>query len=291
MGTLVAGGALAVVWFAGTLAFVVRMITWSFKVKPAPDAASAGVWSVHGLTQLTAEALTLPFRQPLTLLPFLIAVAIQQLLQRGFDLNVPVPATDDPSAVDLRAMWKQLILSFALNYPVFLFGGEVTSELVAQHELGRRMSLRRSILRAASRMPASLLATTLQLIGMAAGFIFLIIPGLILIVRWIFVSHAVLLARDNAIRAFRTSLQVTAGHGWRIVALFVLIGLWSFVLRRVLQPIPTVGPLVMSWLDFAWITVALTLLYIRAGGPIPDRMAAEPTAIQATQSPPILRPG
>ncbi len=92
--------------------------------------------------------------------------------------------------------------------------------------------------------------------------------------RWVFVSHAVLLARDNPLKAFRTSVQVTAGHRWRIAELLIIISAWGVFLRLLAQLIPPVGPYLMSWLDFSWVTVATALLYVRMGGPvygIPDR--------------------
>jgi hypothetical protein len=264
--TWVTPGLLVVAWLVGTVTFVTGAATRFSRARHRGATAPGGIWSFRALAGVVAEALTLPFRHPVTLLPFLFASGVAYLLRLVIHVEVPVP-TDAASAVDVTALWKSMALSIGLNAPFFLFAANATTELVSQYECGLDADLRRAVRRAGSRLPAGLLAMLLQVIGLTVGAILLIIPALILFVRWIFVPHAIVLAQDNALQAFRTSSRVTAGHGWRVFLLLVLIGLWNFSLYRTLSMLPTIGSFLISWLDFSWLAVATTLLYLRGGGP------------------------
>lgn len=61
---------------------------------------------------------------------------------------------------------------------------------------------------------------TFSLIGI--GFVFLIIPGIILAVRLSFVSLLVMDKKMEPIAAIEKSWEMTKGHGWKIFGMFLL---------------------------------------------------------------------
>jgi hypothetical protein len=56
----------------------------------------------------------------------------------------------------------------------------------------------------------------LSLLGFVVGFVLLIVPGLILLVRWSAATGFVIGARQGAAASLRASWNATRGHGWSI---------------------------------------------------------------------------
>jgi hypothetical protein len=67
----------------------------------------------------------------------------------------------------------------------------------------------------------------LSSIGMIVGFVLLIVPGLILLVRWSAASGFLIGARKGVVQSLSASWEATKGHGWSIfgAGLVMLIGM------------------------------------------------------------------
>jgi hypothetical protein len=72
-------------------------------------------------------------------------------------------------------------------------------------------------------------------IGTGIGFVFLIIPGLILLTIWSVAAPVVVLERPGGLRALGRSRELVRGNGWRVFAvifvLFALVAVVSFVIE------------------------------------------------------------
>ena len=97
------------------------------------------------------------------------------------------------------------------------------------------------------------LANLLKVALIAMGFIFLIVPGIILLCRLAFVSLLVMDKDLEPIAAIEKSWQMTKGHGWRIFGMGLLAipvfiaGLICFI--------------VGAFVAVMWISAAFTSLY------------------------------
>jgi hypothetical protein len=73
----------------------------------------------------------------------------------------------------------------------------------------------------------------LAAIGIAIGFVLLIIPGLILITIWAVVAPAIVVEGRGAIEAFGRSRELVRGHGWpvfgAILVAYLTVVVVSFV--------------------------------------------------------------
>src|SRR5215210_271438 len=80
--------------------------------------------------------------------------------------------------------------------------------------------------RARPRLPALISAGVLAVVGITLGLILLIIPGLYLLARWLFIVPAIVLEGRSAGESFGRSSEIGAGHRWSILglALVTLIG-------------------------------------------------------------------
>jgi hypothetical protein len=116
-----------------------------------------------------------------------------------------------------------------------LFTGMVV-ELVADVQDGRRDSSPGQLLRAASPVIGKLILVGIVAgIGIAIGFVLLIVPGLILITIWSVVAPVVVLERPPGLGALGRSRELVRGNGWYvfgvILLLVVVVGLVSFVIE------------------------------------------------------------
>lgn len=77
------------------------------------------------------------------------------------------------------------------------------------------------------RYPAALGLSVLYLVAVLAGLIALIVPGLVLIVRWT-VSIPVLLGEgESIVGSLKRSWSLTRGNGALVVGVYILLILWS----------------------------------------------------------------
>jgi len=73
------------------------------------------------------------------------------------------------------------------------------------------------------------LAVLLAGVGIAAGLLALIVPGIYIAVRWLFVPQAVVVENARGPSALRTSWALTEGFWWRTFLVVVLANLIAFL--------------------------------------------------------------
>jgi len=122
------------------------------------------------------------------------------------------------------------------------------------------------------RLGSIIVAGLLAGIGIAIGFIFLIVPGLVLWTWWILVIPVVVLERSSAIDAFGRSRELVRGHGLAVfgvivVTILVLI-VAGIVIGLLLLPLADwlrsfVSNVISGALTAPFIAAAWTVLYYR----------------------------
>jgi len=156
----------------------------------------------------------------------------------------------------------------------------------------RRASARDAIAVGLDVFPKLLLAIALVGLGVFGGFMLLIIPGVILAVRWIVVSQVVVVEGQGGSEALRRSFELTRGRFWAsFLVLFVLSLLAGVLSAIVLAPLEyaaeeadtmalsLLGQVLGSVLTLPLVAVAYTLLYFslitETGGAVPAVDAGE----------------
>jgi hypothetical protein len=74
-------------------------------------------------------------------------------------------------------------------------------------------------------LPVVAAATIISGLGIALGFVALIVPGIILILRWVVVAQAAAIEHEGWLPALRRSRELSADHYWHIFAFLVCVGL------------------------------------------------------------------
>jgi hypothetical protein len=122
--------------------------------------------------------------------------------------------------------------------------------------------------------PKLLLAIVLVALGVFGGLLLLVVPGIILAVRWVVVAQAVVVEGRSGGDALSRSFELTRGRGWfAFLVLFVLNLLVGVLSAAVLVPLDAaaksadtmaltmVGQMISSVLSLPLVAAGYTLLY------------------------------
>jgi hypothetical protein len=151
---------------------------------------------------------------------------------------------------------------------------------------GRRPRLRAVALRGLQVLPVVAAADIIASAGIFLGFIALIVPGVVLSLRWAVVSQAAALEHEGWLPAIRSSTRLTAGHYWHIFGLLlftVVFGIGVFFGARRMDlgstsalPSVAVGIAVYTVIaSFSALTLALLYFDLRARPEQPARAPRE----------------
>jgi ABC-type multidrug transport system fused ATPase/permease subunit len=171
-------------------------------------------------------------------------------------------------------------------------------ELVRDVQDGRLDSSVGQLFSAVGPVLITLLAVSILLgIGVAIGFVLIIIPGLFLLTIWSVTAPVVVLERAGVIRAFTRSRELVRGNGWSVFAVilvvFVGLAVVSTLAAIISSGLGDVGSAIVSWLvtsataPVSALTAAVLYLTLRerAGEPPVSSGPATPGADAGTTAP------
>ena len=116
-----------------------------------------------------------------------------------------------------------------------LFTGMIV-ELVADVQDGRRDATVGQLLRAVTPVFGKLiLVGVVAGIGIAIGFILIVVPGLILATIWSVAAPVVVLERPPGLGALGRSRELVRGHGWQAFGVIVVLVIGVGILAAVLE--------------------------------------------------------
>jgi hypothetical protein len=117
------------------------------------------------------------------------------------------------------------------------FVGPLISALYVQAVVvigaGERLRMIEVVVRGARVLPVVAAAQIVAGIGIALGLIFLIVPGVILAIRWAVVAQAAALERTDWLGALRRSGQLASGNYVHVLALIAVVTAVNIVLNVV----------------------------------------------------------
>ena len=138
------------------------------------------------------------------------------------------------------------------------------------------LSIGETLSRVRPRMNTLGVVGVLAALGITIGFIFLIVPGLLLATWWLLVVPVVMLEGRSVLEAFGRSRELVRGNGWSVFGLIVLTFLVllaagivvGIVLTIVLAPLDAslqryVSDVVSNTLFAPFAALAFTLAYYR----------------------------
>ncbi len=144
------------------------------------------------------------------------------------------------AAVSARVAFT--LVSFALTVvAVFWLQGALVLLVQELRAHRRAPGMIELFARVEPRVPALLAAGLLAALGIAAGFVLFVVPGLVLMALWSLVTPAIVLEDRGVLDAFGRSAQLVRGNGLRVFAVIVITVVLSsvvgLVITALLQPV------------------------------------------------------
>lgn len=125
-----------------------------------------------------------------------------------------------------------LIISIVAS---MLFTGMVV-ELVADVQDGRRDSSPGQLLKAVTPVLGPLILVGIVAgIGIAIGFVLIIVPGLILITIWSVAAPVVVLERPGVLAALGRSRELVRGNGWQVFGVILVLDVLVIVIASAIE--------------------------------------------------------
>jgi len=141
---------------------------------------------------------------------------------------------EDLAAVTQGGFNSAILLRSGLGFLValvlqWLVASCVTRATVAYSQ-GERASVADCFAVAIPRLLPVFAVSILAGIGMAIGFVLLIVPGIMLACMWAVIVPVTLAERTGVIESFGRSRALTSGARWKILGVFLLVGIISWAI-------------------------------------------------------------
>jgi hypothetical protein len=141
-------------------------------------------------------------------------------------------------------------------------------------------------------------------IGIAIGFILLIVPGLFLLTIWAVIVPAIVIERTGVLDAFGRSRALVRDNGWRVFGVIVVLFLLQLVVGGILQAVAdavtdtfvgyAIADLLVRTLIVPLSAIAATVMFVELrrvkGEPLAEDVAGGPTAPAAPERPAAPEP-
>jgi hypothetical protein len=162
------------------------------------------------------------------------------------------------------------LYSLDLSMAVPLVMGYYIHVLTAPAMAGSRSRLVEGVRRGTCALPVVLIAELVVTVGIGLGFLFFIIPGAVLAVRWCVVAPCISSATSpwkSWYRGIGESARLTSGHFWHALWVIICVALVATVLSFSAGTIPATGSardiivVVMQIINVSFGATVLTVLY------------------------------
>jgi hypothetical protein len=137
------------------------------------------------------------------------------------------------------------------------------------------------------RLAALVVAGVIAGIGIAIGFVLLIVPGLWLLTRWSMIVPAIVVEGRSAGEAFQRSPEIVKGNGWPMFGLILITLLGAAIASGIVQAVLSFLPAFLDvWLGGAiansivvpFVALAWTTAYFRLTASEPESAPAAAVA-------------
>jgi hypothetical protein len=224
----------------------------------------------RSLAEILAEALDIYQRYPVLVITLALGVI------GPYQLAVLAATGEGPLATQAHQAAGVRILLALLNYALI---APLISALLIQAVMvigsGRRPRLKQVAARGLRVLPEVAAAVIAAGFGIALGLLALIIPGILLALRWSVVAQVAAVDQDGWLPALRRSGELARGHYWHIAGLILITALLTGGVELAAAAIPlgstsgaasvVVGVLVRTiTASFTALTLALLYFDLRA---------------------------
>lgn len=212
----------------------------------------------------------------------LVLVAVPVFLVLGL-LDAIVSSLSDDGGF---ALFLWFLISLAISIIGYFWLQGALAEAVADVRDGRAdLSVGEIYERVRPRLPALIAAGIVAGIGIAIGFLLLVIPGLFLLTRWVLIVPSVVLEKRSAGESLSRSWELVKGHSWTVFGVIVVTAILSAVATGLIELLfvflpdflgTWLGSLVANSIVAPFIALAWTLMYFALARPEQEAASAAP---------------
>ena len=180
---------------------------------------------------------------------FLIALVVFAAINLVYALLVAAISSDNTGAALLLGLvgLATAVIGATWLQGAFVFAVQDARDGTFDSSIGEIFS------RVSPAIVPLLLAGLLAGLGIAFGFLLLIVPGLFLITIWAVIAPVIVVEKTGVMEAFGRSRALVRGHGWTVFGIVVVTALLSGVASALLQA-------AFSWLpEFFEILIGSTI--------------------------------
>ena len=105
---------------------------------------------------------------------------------------------------------------------VFWLQGALVEAVADVRDGQADLTVGQTIARVRPRLNSLSLAGLLAMLGVAAGLVLLVIPGLVLLTWWVLIVPVIVLEGAGVLSSFGRSRELVRGHGWNVFGVIVL---------------------------------------------------------------------
>jgi hypothetical protein len=224
---------------------------------PTVDAASAKGPRKRALGEIFSRAFEIYRDNPIMIVPSLIPIAViivGLLIFAGYIGLIAVFGEEEFVAFSALAGFFLFIIIMIV---LFLLAEGMTIEMVREASSGKKADLSYAWQATMAKTEPLLITSLLAGIIIALGFVFFIIPGVILSFAFYFVAQTVMIDGHSGTQALKASYRFVEAN----LSDALIIVLVSLAIGSVLPNIPFIGPLI-SFISFPYIYGLATLLYL-----------------------------
>jgi len=178
------------------------------------------------VTKLLVRSYALLFRMFFTFVIMLLVVCVPMILTIGLAFLGAYVTEFASKPVGIAMLVVAGVVFFVVFLGALFYYYAVVTLAVSLRLTGAKAGVWQMLRRCSGKLALQVLSTGfkagLRVIG---GLLLLVVPGLILMVRYTFVQPVVVLERTAGRDALERSKQLGSGHGWRIFGGFVLFEL------------------------------------------------------------------
>jgi Membrane domain of glycerophosphoryl diester phosphodiesterase len=152
------------------------------------------------------------------------------------------------------------VIAFIISVILYFVGQAVILYGAFQAMRGRDVMIGDAIGRAFSRFLSLLGISILVGFGVAIGFMLLVVPGIILALRWAVAVPACVVENKGPLESMRRSAELTKGHRWKIFGIWVLLAIVAIIILIIVGVLAGLAAVVAQGLGRVLIAAVISLI-------------------------------
>jgi hypothetical protein len=124
---------------------------------------------------------------------------------------------------DLPRFWLAWSIAMPLIFGSYVLQHSVLTIAIADAYLGKAVSIEAAFRRAIQHFGSLVGAAVLSFLGIWGGFMLLVVPGILLMLRWLFTVQAIVVEGAGASASLKRSKQLTLGRRGRLAGLLLIL--------------------------------------------------------------------